>query len=82
MSGGDRDLGSGAGGEQGLNGPRERTSRRDHVVDDQAGPAAHIADDVRHGRLGGIDPTLVEDHDRGVELMCILGRHLDPSGIR
>ena len=81
VAGGDDDLGAGAGGEQGLDRPGDRPTGRDHVVDDQAGPAAHVADDMSDHGLCPAGPPLVQDGDRGAEPVCVVGGHGDPSGI-
>src|SRR5208282_512836 len=81
VAGGNDDLGAGAGCEQGHDGPRDRPTGRDHVVDDQAGPIAYLADDVGHLCLGAAGTPLMQDDDRGAEPMGIFGGHRDPPGI-
>ena len=70
--------------EHGLRGRAEGAGSVDHVVDDYRVAAFDVADDlVRRHLIANVTATmLVDKGDGGVEIAGVLGRQLDPAGIR
>ena len=59
----------------------QRARRVDDVVDDDAGAALHVADDVHHlGDVGAFAP-LVDDGERRVQALGVGARALDAAGV-
>jgi hypothetical protein len=81
MRGGDVDAGSRAGAPQRIHGFDYRASRGDHVIDDEAGAIADIADDMGDLRLRPVFALLVEHNDRSSQALRVGRGHLHPTGV-